>query len=48
MSDKLRNKFWREENVQKTKFQAAEMILDLWNQQAGTQIITYKGSGRLD
>ena len=27
-SDKLRNKFWREKNVQKTKFEAAEMILD--------------------
>ena len=32
-SDKLRSTFWREKNVQKTKFEAAEIILDPWNQQ---------------
>ena len=32
-SDKLRSTFWRNKNVQKTKFTAAEMILDPWNQQ---------------
>ena len=31
--DKLRSKFWREKNVQKTTFEVAEMILGPWNQQ---------------
>ena len=31
--DKLRSKFWREKNVQKTTFKAAEMMLGSWNQQ---------------
>ena len=31
--DKLRSTFWREKNVQKTTFEAAEMILGPWNQQ---------------
>ena len=31
--DKLRSKFWREKNVQKTTFEAAEMILGPWNLQ---------------
>ena len=30
--DKLRSKFWREKNVQKTTFEAAEMMLGPWNQ----------------
>ena len=35
-NDHLRNKLWREKIVQKTKFEAAEMILDPWNQQCYT------------
>ena len=31
--DKLRSKFLREKNVQKTTFEAAEMRLGPWNQQ---------------
>ena len=31
--DKLRSKFWLEKNVQKTTFEAAEMMLGPWNQQ---------------
>ena len=33
------HKFWREENVQKTKFEAAEMIIDPWNQQTSSSYI---------
>ena len=33
------SKFWREKNVQKTTFEAAEMILGPWNQQLGLLLI---------
>ena len=33
-SDKLRNKVLARKNVQKAKFEAAEMILDPWNQRS--------------
>ena len=31
--DKLRSKFWRKKNVQKTTFEAAELMPGPWNQQ---------------
>ena len=36
-SDKLRNKFWGKKNVQKTTFEAAEMMLGPWNQQDNSE-----------